>query len=108
MSTLTKNLGLIKPEITDPADITSTNENWDKLDVHSHQSFDHDVSMSGNRISNVGEPIQGSDVATRNFVENHTIAGNTYVAVDYNGDGNVVLKPYVADEDELTDRKSVV
>lgn len=32
MSTITKNLGLIKPELTDPADITALNPNWDKLD----------------------------------------------------------------------------
>lgn len=28
----TKNLGLLKPELTDPADITALNENWDKID----------------------------------------------------------------------------
>jgi hypothetical protein len=32
MSTLTKNLKLIKPELTDAADITAYNENLDKLD----------------------------------------------------------------------------
>ena len=32
MSTLTKNLNFIKPEITDTADITTTNKNWDTLD----------------------------------------------------------------------------
>lgn len=32
MSQLTTNLGLVKPEKTDPADITATNNNWDKLD----------------------------------------------------------------------------
>ena len=28
----TKNLGLLKPELTDPADITALNNNWDKID----------------------------------------------------------------------------
>lgn len=32
MSTLTKNLGLVKPELSDAADITATNGNWDKID----------------------------------------------------------------------------
>lgn len=33
MSTKTENLDLIKPELTDAADITLTNENWDKIDT---------------------------------------------------------------------------
>lgn len=33
MSTTTPNYGFIKPELTDAADITAMNENWDKLDV---------------------------------------------------------------------------
>ncbi len=33
MSTKTTNYELIKPELTDPADITQTNENWDKIDA---------------------------------------------------------------------------
>lgn len=33
MSTTTTNLGLIKPEKTDPADITKLNQNWDKIDA---------------------------------------------------------------------------
>lgn len=32
MSTLTENYGFIKPEKTDPADITATNGNWDNID----------------------------------------------------------------------------
>lgn len=32
MSTTTKNLKLYKPELSDPADITKFNENWDKVD----------------------------------------------------------------------------
>lgn len=33
MSTTTTNLGLIKPELRDAADITAMNENWDKIDA---------------------------------------------------------------------------
>jgi len=32
MSTTTPNLGLIKTELTDVADITVLNQNWDKID----------------------------------------------------------------------------
>lgn len=32
MSTTTKNFGLLKPELTDSADITAYNGNWDKID----------------------------------------------------------------------------
>jgi hypothetical protein len=32
LSTTTPNYGLIKPELTDPANITVMNENWDKID----------------------------------------------------------------------------
>lgn len=32
MSTKTSNYNFIKPELTDAADITATNENWDKVD----------------------------------------------------------------------------
>ena len=32
MSLTTKNYNLIKPELTDRADITAFNDNWDKID----------------------------------------------------------------------------
>lgn len=32
MSKTTANFSLIKPELTDPADITALNQNWDKID----------------------------------------------------------------------------
>lgn len=39
MSTTTTNLGLIKPELTDAADITAMNQNWDRLDELSANDF---------------------------------------------------------------------
>lgn len=33
MSKTTPNLGLVKPELTDMADITAMNSNWDKIDA---------------------------------------------------------------------------
>ena len=32
MSTLTSNYNLVKPELSDPADITAMNGNWDTID----------------------------------------------------------------------------
>lgn len=32
MSTTTTNYKLVKPDLTDPADITAMNVNWDKVD----------------------------------------------------------------------------
>lgn len=60
-----------------------------------------DIDMEGHKITNVATPTNRSDVATKGFVEDFSIEGSTYVAVDENKDGNIVLRPYVADEDEL-------
>lgn len=38
MSTTTTNFGLIKPELSDPADITAFNANWDKIDEKLQES----------------------------------------------------------------------
>ena len=90
----------MKPEKTDPADITATNENWDKLD-EALTKHTHDLSMDGHRITDVAEPTLRSDVATRGFVEDFSIEGSTYVAVDENKDGNVVLRPFIPDVDDF-------
>ena len=42
MSTKTTNYEFIKPEKTDPANITTTNENWDKLDAELAKKYDAD------------------------------------------------------------------
>lgn len=46
MSTTTKNYSLIKPELTDAADITAMNENWDKIDNELHQLLPLDGSRA--------------------------------------------------------------
>lgn len=46
MSTTTTNLGLIKPELTDAADITAMNENWDKIDTELKDAEDHASNKS--------------------------------------------------------------
>lgn len=83
MSTTTAKLGLIKPELTDPADITATNQNWDKID---------DALLNAN-----GDTMRGS----LNFkkVENgHTTVSKNhndtddygFYVTDYDANGNVV------------------
>ena len=47
MSTTTTNYNLIKPELTDAADITAMNENWDKLDAELKRQADSTPDVSG-------------------------------------------------------------
>lgn len=106
MSNKTSNYGLTKPLPEEFYDIDVQNQNMDIID-DALVNKKHPMSMGGHKITDVAEPTNGSDVATRNFVEKHSIAGNTYVAVDYENDGHVILKPYVADEDELVFRDHI-
>lgn len=46
MSTTTTKLGLVKPEMTDAADITAMNENWDKIDTNIQNSITHIASTN--------------------------------------------------------------
>lgn len=46
MSTTTTNLGLVKPEMTDAADITAMNGNWDKIDANIQNSITHIASTN--------------------------------------------------------------
>lgn len=46
MSTTTTNLGLFKPELSDPADITKMNPNWDLIDTELKKTQDHSSDTS--------------------------------------------------------------
>lgn len=46
MSTTTPNLSLVKPELTDTADITAMNGNWDIIDTELKKSNDHIVDKN--------------------------------------------------------------
>ena len=61
MSTKTKNLGLIKPELTDPANITTMNQNWDKIDAVLGVSYDpnRDVGES-TKMDNWSEQLDNA------------------------------------------------
>lgn len=62
MSTTTANLGLIKPELTDAADITATNENWDKIDEKLHNAYSDENKPD--IIDLGGLPLDGSEKMT--------------------------------------------
>lgn len=70
------------------------------LDQISFDKLTEDLDADGFRITNLPLPQSGSEPATKEFVENFTIEGSTYVATD-DGEGNVTIRPYLADEDEL-------
>ena len=60
MSTRTEKLGLIKPELSDPANITAMNENWDKLDQHTHNVADL-IGVQSKITFGTAEPSGGVD-----------------------------------------------
>lgn len=94
MSTTTTNYGLIKPELTDAANITAFNENWDKLDreLKSRAALGEDgkilpeqipdVDVSG-KVSKTGDILTGS-LTFQNTDAYHAlhkyrvVNGNTY------------------------------
>lgn len=55
MSTTTTNLGLHKPELSDPADITKMNPNWDRIDTELFKSIKYlganPVNVSNDTVS---------------------------------------------------------
>lgn len=53
MSTTTTNLGLIKAELTDAADITAFNQNWDLLDTKLNKVTVEDVLSASNWMNGV-------------------------------------------------------
>lgn len=68
MSTTTKNLGLTKPELTDAADITAMNENWDKIDEKLHKAYSNENKPSKEDVGLGNVP----NVATNNQTPTHT------------------------------------
>lgn len=81
MSTTTTNLGLVKPELTDAADITAMNENWDKIDEKLHDT----LPKSGGALSgsltvidnfNVNKTYENIEYKTYVKPINYSIAGN--------------------------------
>ena len=63
MSTTTNNYGFIKPEKADPADITSTNQNWDTIDVKLQELTNQldQVDIYVSKIPTIPNPTIGDD-----------------------------------------------
>ena len=113
MSTTTTNYGLVKPELTDAADITAMNINWDTLDTKIKELSDSaiDPTTVNGKVSKSGDTLTGVLVfqnknnygaiekyRTINGVERHidvgvgNIGGNGCVSLQYmEGSNNTVL-----------------
>ena len=55
MSTQTATYGFIKPELTDPADITALNGNWDKIEETFNSVKQDTTELSNNLQSEVNK-----------------------------------------------------
>lgn len=89
MSKTTQNLNLIKPELTDPADITTMNTNWDKIDEAlgglQHPEYVHYTLLaSGWNGSSVPYTYTISDYADKNIevVEDVTMTVNQLEVIE--------------------------
>lgn len=62
MSTATTNYGLVKPELTDAADITAMNGNWDTLDTKLKEVSDKatDPSVLSGKVDKIGDTMTGT------------------------------------------------
>lgn len=67
MSTTTTNLGLIKPELTDPADITTFNTNWDKVDSQIN-NINSQITSTSEEINDINTSLNevNDDIQTIN------------------------------------------
>ena len=94
MSTTTTNYALVKPALTDPADITALNSNWDKIDTTLKKKADlgtdgkltssqlPTIDMSS-KVNKTGDTLSGplhfnNPSATRAISKIRTVEGTTY------------------------------
>ena len=68
MSTTTPNYGLVKPQLTDAADITAMNPNWDKIDEELKKKYDADNKPTASDVGEV-ESIFTNDRYVRMGIE---------------------------------------
>lgn len=89
MSTLTSKRQLVKPELTDIADITATNPNWDKLDDHKHSASD--LTDGVFPIIRGGTGASNASAARTNLELDTLIPHNpTYQKISYPSDNTYV------------------
>ena len=72
MSKTTTNYGLIKPELTDAADITATNGNWDTIDAELKKKYDPNNKPTAADVGLGNVP----NVATNNQTPTYTVSSN--------------------------------
>lgn len=85
MSTTTTNYKLIKPELTDSADITAMNQNWDTLDTQLKELNDNAIDPNDlvGKVNKVGDTLTGSLTFENKdsyhaLMKYRTVNGNTY------------------------------
>ena len=92
MSATTTNYGLVKPELTDVADITAMNGNWDKIDAELKNRAMLDetgkvpssqLPSAGDKVSKSGDTLTGSLTFNNNnayhaLMKYRTVNGKTY------------------------------
>lgn len=66
MSTTTTNYSLVKPELTDAADITAMNENWDTLDQVIKENKDEAKNYTDNKFASIPTPDVSGQINSHN------------------------------------------
>lgn len=67
MSLLTTNYSLVKPQLTDPADVTTTNVNWDKVDAEL-KSLNNASSETSTKLSNLTTSVNNQKTELTNKI----------------------------------------
>lgn len=101
MSTTTPNLGLIKPELSDPANITALNANWDKIDEEIKKASESgsSVTIYTTTIGTSWTENEETGVKSQNVVINGVTAEHT-AKVDHVYTGNGSSESYATFVDE--------
>ena len=112
MGTTTTNLNLFKPELTDPADITRLNPNWDKLDKEIQAiKYGSSGSVKGSGVTTFQMTIgtnwyenEDTGVKTQDvIIEGAEITADNGATIDhvYTGDGtDESYKTFVEEENQ--------
>lgn len=88
MSTTTANYKLIKPALTDPADITALNQNWDTIDskladlAQSRDSIDGDISIMERRVDYAEQDIDELERKTTDLGQTVDYLDNEIVEIN--------------------------
>lgn len=87
MSTTTNNYSLVKPELSDVADITAMNQNWDTIDNELKKKYDPEadgalpISKGGTGAADASQARAKLGVAPKSYILHGTIDGHTAVTL---------------------------